>query len=230
VDPVEIAVEEVGAGRRAGVVDEERDVKDAVKVSKQQSAQNRRALVEADGRLFRERGIDVVGVAEICQQAGLTHGALYAQFPSKEALAAEALADNLQRKHEQMTAPIKGREPTLIDHLDYYLSSYHRDHLAEGCAMAASASEIARQGDAISAGFTAGFVGLVDVVERSLGDGGSAADRRQRALAVVAAMIGGIAAARATAKADPALSDDILVSLRRVLDELGGAKGQTLAH
>src|SRR5262249_55454068 len=123
-----------------------------------------------------------------------------------------------------------GREPTLVDHLDYYLSSYHRDHLAEGCAMAASASEIGRQGEAISAGFTAGFGQMVDVVERSLGDGGSAADRRQRALAVVAAMIGGIAAARATAMTDPALSDDILVSLRRVLGELGDGTRRTLIH
>jgi len=190
-----------------------------MKVSKKKVAENRDALIQAAGRLFRERGIDGVGIAEICQQAGLTHGALYAQFPSKEALAADALADGLTRGHVRMTASIDGREPTLADHLDYYLSSQHRDNLGGGCAMAASASEIARQGKRISVPFTDGFVRLVGAVERTLS--GSATDRRQQALAIVVAMIGGIAAARATAKANPALSDDILVSVRRVLGELG---------
>src|SRR5713226_6201029 len=158
-----------------------------MKVSKKKVAENRDALVQAAGRLFRERGIDGVGVAEICQAAGLTHGALYAQFPSKEALAAEALADGLIRSHARMTAPSDGREPTLTDHLDYYLSSQHRDNLGEGCAMAASASEIARQGKGISVPFTNGFAKQVDVIERALT--GSATDRREQALAIVAAMI-----------------------------------------
>ena len=89
-----------------------------MKVSKEQVAQNREALIQAAARLFRERGIDGVGVAEICKHAGLTHGALYAQFPSKEALAAEALADGAARANGWMTARLEGREPTLTDHLD----------------------------------------------------------------------------------------------------------------
>jgi TetR/AcrR family transcriptional regulator, transcriptional repressor for nem operon len=201
-----------------------------VKVSKQQSAQNRQALIDAAGRMIRERGIDGVGVAEICMQAGLTHGALYNQFPSKETLAAEALADNLHRTYDQMTTHIAGHKPTLTDYLDYYLSSHHRGNLSDGCGMAASASEIGRQGEAISARFADGFERLVEAVERSLGESGSAPNRRQTALAVVAAMIGGIAAARATAKANPALSDDILVSLRRVLGELGQGDDERLAR
>jgi TetR/AcrR family transcriptional repressor of nem operon len=192
-----------------------------MKVSKEQVAQNRDALIQAAARLFRERGIDGVGVAEICKQAGLTHGALYAQFPSKEALAAEALADGAARANEWMTARLEGREPTLTDHLDSYLSSQHRDDLGGGCAMAASASEIARQPRDVSVAFTDGFSQLVGVIERTLTRSGSAAERRQRALAITAAMIGGVAAARASAKASPALSDDILVAMRRLLDEVG---------
>jgi TetR/AcrR family transcriptional repressor of nem operon len=189
-----------------------------MKVSKKKVAENREALIRAAGRLFRERGIDGVGIAEICQQAGLTHGALYAQFPSKEALAADALADGLTRGHARMTASIDGREPTLTDHLDFYLSSQQRDNLGGGCAMAASVSEIARQGKPVSVTFTDGFARLAGAIERTLS--GSATDRRQQALAIVAAMMGGIAAARGTAKANPALSDDILVAVRRVLGEL----------
>lgn len=194
-----------------------------MKVSKKKVAENRNALVQAAGRLFQERGIDGVGIAEICAQAGLTHGALYAQFPSKEALAAEALAEGVARGHARMTASIDGREPKLTDLLDYYLSSKHRDNVGGGCAMAASASEIGRQGKPVSVPFTGGFADLVDLIEQT--SSGPAPGRREQALAIAAAMIGGIAAARATAKANPALSDDILVALRRVLGGLGtGAK------
>jgi TetR/AcrR family transcriptional repressor of nem operon len=192
-----------------------------MKVSREQVAHNRDALVQAAGHLFRERGIDGVGVAEICKQAGLTHGALYAQFLSKEALAAQALADGTARANGRMTTAVKGGEPTLTDHLDAYLSSQHRDDLGGGCALAASASEIARQPRDVSAAFTDGFNQLVDIIERTLAKSGPAAERRQRALAITAAMIGGVAAARATAKASPALSDDILVAVRRLLDEVG---------
>jgi TetR/AcrR family transcriptional regulator, transcriptional repressor for nem operon len=190
-----------------------------MKVSKEQVAQNREALIGAAARLFRERGIDGVGVAEICKLAGLTHGALYAQFPSKEALAAEALAEGVAGSNGRLAAPPDGHEPTLTEHLDHYLSSWHRDNMGGGCAMAASASEIARQPADVSVAFTDGFKELVDIIARALPNSGPTADRRQRALAITAAMIGGVAAARATAKANPALSDDILVAVRRLLAE-----------
>src|ERR1700736_5262452 len=89
-----------------------------LKVTKEKDAENRAALVQAAGSLFRERGIDGVGVAEISKQAGLTHGALYAQFPSKEALAAEALASAFKGGLEQITAELNGRPATLTDYLD----------------------------------------------------------------------------------------------------------------
>src|SRR5271168_5425660 len=84
-----------------------------MKVTKEKSAENRTALVETSARLFRERGIDGVGVAEISKAAGLTHGALYAQFQSKQALAAEALAQGLARGHARMTTSKPDGAPTL---------------------------------------------------------------------------------------------------------------------
>src|SRR5579862_4399979 len=102
-----------------------------MKVTKEKSAENRAALIETAARLFRERGIDGVGVAEISKAAGLTHGALYAQFPSKQALTAEALAHGLKRGHAIMTAPKAHGAPRLSDYLDLYLSLDHRDDLAD---------------------------------------------------------------------------------------------------
>src|SRR5579863_5141763 len=195
-----------------------------LKVTKQKAAENRAALVQAAARLFRERGIDGVGVAEISKQAGLTHGALYAQFPSKEALAAEAFAAANQEGWEQIKSDRDGRPATLTDFLDHYLSSEHRDNLATSCPMSASASEIGRQDRVVGERFTEGFEQTVALMERRLGDSAVKTVNRQSALAMMAAMIGGVAAARATAKADPKLSSEILRAVRRVVGELGEEK------
>jgi TetR/AcrR family transcriptional regulator, transcriptional repressor for nem operon len=195
---------------------------ETVKVTKEKSAENRAALIETAARLFRERGVDGVGVAEISKAAGLTHGALYAQFPSKQALVAAALAHGLARSHAAMTAPKPQGAPTLSDQLDLYLSLDHRDNLAEGCAMAASASDIARQDEAVSARFAEGFEQMVEAVQAALRATMLRADDRARALTIVAAMIGGVAMARAVAKSRPDLSDEIMAAVRRVLGEVGG--------
>jgi TetR/AcrR family transcriptional repressor of nem operon len=197
-----------------------------MKVTKEKAAENRAALVRAAGRLFRERGIDGVGVAEISQEAGLTHGALYAQFPSKGALAAEAFASAFKEGFEQITAKPDGRAATLTDYFDWYLSFDHRDNLATGCPMSASASEVARQDKVLGERFAEGFEQLAALMERGLAASPLKAEHRQLALAITAAMIGGVAASRAVAKADPGLSNEILRAVRRIVAEVGGEAGQ----
>ncbi|HWX34197.1 MAG TPA: TetR/AcrR family transcriptional regulator [Steroidobacteraceae bacterium] len=197
-----------------------------MKVTKEKAAENRAALVRAASRLFRERGIDGVGVAEISKKAGLTHGALYAQFPSKEALAAEAFASSANRGMERMTAGRDGRPATLTDFLDHYLSFDHRDNLATSCPMSASASEIGRQDKVVGERFTEGFEQFVALIERGLGASPVKAANHQRALAMMAALIGGVAASRAVAKTNPKLSNEILQAVRRIVGEVGGEEGR----
>jgi TetR/AcrR family transcriptional repressor of nem operon len=197
-----------------------------MKVTKEKATENRAALVRAASRLFRERGIDGVGVAEISKKAGLTHGALYAQFPSKEALAAEAFTSGLRPGLEKITADRPGGLASLSDFLDDYLSSGHRDKLAAGCPMSASASEIARQDKIVCERFNEGFEQFVALIEGNLGASAVNADKYQRALAMMAAMIGGVAASRAVAKADPKLSAQILRAVRQVVGEVGGQKAR----
>src|ERR1700723_3013465 len=193
----------------------------SMKVTKEKSSENRAALVETAARLFRERGIEGVGVAEISRAAGLIHGALYAQFPSKQALVAEALTHGMAASQAYMTAPEPHGAATLSDQLNRYLSLGHRDNLAGGCAMAASASEIGRQDEAISARLAVGFEGMVGTVQAALEATTPTADAPARALTIAAAMIGGVAMARAAAKSRPNLSDEIMTSVRRVLGEVG---------
>lgn len=196
-----------------------------MKVSKEKVAENRAALVRAAGILIRERGIGV-GVAEISKKAGLTHGALYAQFPSKEALTAEAFASAAQEGFEEITADRNGCPPTLTHFLDGYLSTEHRDNLATSCPMSATASEIARQDKVVSESFKEGFERIAGVIESRLGTPVARAEKHQRALAVMAAIMGGVAASRAVAKADSRLSNEILRAVRQMVGEIAGEEGR----
>lgn len=168
-------------------------------------------------------------MAEISKSAGLTHGALYAQFPSKEALAAEALAEGLQRSHAHLIAIAEdGHQPPLTAYLDAYLTPQHRDDLAGRCPMAASAREISRQDAAVSAQFSHGFESTAEAIQAMPGPtttNAQTADARQRALAIAAGRIGGIAVVRAVHavhKARPDLSNDIVTAMRQVLGAVGG--------
>ncbi|HEY3598026.1 MAG TPA: TetR/AcrR family transcriptional regulator [Paraburkholderia sp.] len=200
-----------------------------MKVSKEQAAQNRAKLVETAARLMRERGIDGVGVAEIGKAAGLTHGALYAHFPSKDALAAEALAFGLERGHKRMTAPRGGRAPSLDQLLDAYLSEQQRNNFAEGCPMAASVSESGRLDETVSARFADGFEQMVGLIRSRLSEDLSDADRRERALTMAVALIGGISTSRAVMKARPEVADEILRAVRHMIGAIGAIGGEPAA-
>jgi TetR/AcrR family transcriptional regulator, transcriptional repressor for nem operon len=191
-----------------------------MKVSKEQAAQNRAKLIETASRLMRERGIDGVGVAEIGKAAGLTHGALYAHFPSKDALAAEALAFGLERGHRRLTAPRNGRLPELGELIDGYLSEEKRNDVAEGCAMAASVSEIGRQDTAVGERFAAGLEQMVNVFASKLDWQHPSAAQRERALTMAVTLIGAISASRAVMKAQPELADEILHAVRHTIDTI----------
>ncbi len=191
-----------------------------MKVTKEKAAQNRRALVRAASKLFRRHGIDGVGVADIGKEAGLTHGALYAQFGSKQAIAAAALDDAMERSYGRMIALAEGADSRIGTYLDFYINEAHRNDITKGCAMTASGSEIARQGKSVSRAFTIGFARFVQALEDAMPGATSQSSRRARALTIAAGCIGSIVAARAVAKFDPALSDEIVRAARRVLGDV----------
>src|ERR1700749_4808354 len=102
-------------------------------VSKETTELNRASLLRAASRLFRQKGMDGVGVAEIAKEAGLTHGALYKHFPSKDVLAAEAFSHAVANKNAA-----GDRKQSFEERLDAMFSIKHRDNLADGCPMTAS--------------------------------------------------------------------------------------------
>ncbi|NTF16441.1 TetR/AcrR family transcriptional regulator [Agrobacterium tumefaciens] len=188
-----------------------------MKVSKEKSAENRSALLSAASRLFRLHGVDGVGVNEIAKAAGLTQGALYAHFGSKEALVAEAFSYGFDGKVAEVTAWAAGREPPFEEYLAGLLSTSMRDSIDTGCPMAASFSEVARQGAPVSNSFVSAFTQQVDLLEKSLDSSIKAPLRRRIALAAAASEIGAVAVSRAMTKADPGLADEVLGSVFEAL-------------
>jgi TetR/AcrR family transcriptional repressor of nem operon len=188
-----------------------------VKVSKQQAAEHRAAMVDAAARLFRERGFDGVAVAEITRAAGLTHGGFYGHFASKEALAEEACVHSFAEALE-LLAERTGVAGDLERYLDTYLSLRHRDGRGDGCPMAALAAEIPRREEGLQDRFAGGVAAYVAALADELCRAGFvAAEARERALLTLAALVGGMALARATAAAAPDLSAEFLATLRREL-------------
>nr|WP_314538871.1 helix-turn-helix domain-containing protein [uncultured Massilia sp.] len=191
-----------------------------MRISKEKAAENRAALIRAASKLFRERGIDGVGVAEISKEAGLTHGALYAHFRSKEELALEALSYGLDQTASRMYSTTINGMPDLGSYLDDYLALDALYDYANRCPMSAAASEIGRQDKAISARFAEGYMVMVRAFERQIADNEPGSDALARAMVVVATMIGSIAIARGAAKGNPQVSEQVLKAARAKIDEL----------
>src|ERR1700741_3405794 len=117
-----------------------------MRVSRAQAAHNRERVLDTAARLFRERGFKGVGVAELMQEAGLTHGAFYGQFGSKDDLMAEAVGRAYQQLEERWRVEAaRSGDDRLEGVLGSYLSTAHRDRPADGCVMAALGAESARE-------------------------------------------------------------------------------------
>jgi TetR/AcrR family transcriptional repressor of nem operon len=169
-------------------------------VKREQSDENREALLATASRLFRERGIDCVGVAEIAREAGLTHGALYAHFRSKDDLATDAFSHGPALSREAFRGKAARRKHSVLGYLDYLLSPLRRDEPGISCLMTASASEIGRHGKDISARFAKGFQDEASAFEAGLDEAIPEVERRRLAMTIVAAEIGAMAAACVIAK------------------------------
>jgi TetR/AcrR family transcriptional repressor of nem operon len=180
------------------------------RVSQAQAQENRKRIVATAARLFRERGVPGVGVADVMAEAGLTHGGFYKHFASKDALVAEAVG----RAFEEQDARIGeiGDEAARAGFLDYYLSGPHRDLPGAGCAAAGFGGDIAHAGADAEA--RTAYAEGIEQYARRLGHDG------ELDLAAVSTLVGAMILARATAGTD--LSDRILAAARAALSPAEG--------
>jgi TetR/AcrR family transcriptional regulator, transcriptional repressor for nem operon len=179
-----------------------------MKVSKEVGASHRAALLAAAGRLFRERGFEGVSIAEIAAAAGLTHGAFYTHFASKEALCAETIATAIRQNSERVK-----RIGDRAARVSSYLSNRHVLDRASGCPLAALGADVGRAAPQVREAFSQALALAIQTLtdERSREDGAV----RDRVIVSMSTMLGALVLARGVS--DPKLRDEILSAAKRAL-------------
>lgn len=166
----------------------------------------RRHIIEVASRCFRRDGVSASGLAGIMAEAGLTNGAFYAHFESKEVLLEEALVNALSERRarlEQDSPAGCGIEGVIRR----YLNTDHLANSEQGCPSAALLPEIGRRPERTRKAYEDGLLPYISALAGHLPDPGSKATNR-RAMAIFSSMVGTLQVARAVA--DAALAEDIL--------------------
>jgi TetR/AcrR family transcriptional repressor of nem operon len=177
-----------------------------VRYGKEHKQATRRRILETAGRRFKRDGIDGSGIAALMADAGLTNGAFYAHFASKQDLVATAVADQLRNQRESLSALAPGRAG-VEQYVRAYLSVQHRDNPDDGCPSAALLDEIGRCTDPTKQAYTDGLLaGIDDIAARLAPDDPPSA--RAKTLSVFALMVGTLQLSRALA--DSQLADAVL--------------------
>ena len=177
-----------------------------------QKGASRRRILRSAGRLMRQRGIARSSVQEIMRASGLTVGAFYAHFRSKDDLLLTAIREGggeMWRRELEASRglPRAARREALVG---AYLSRQHRDRAADGCMLPAAVGEIARAGSSYRAALARSVEGLGQGVAALCG---REAGDQEDALAVIALMYGGLSLSRGLGPTP--LSDELLESCRR---------------
>lgn len=175
-----------------------------MRITKEKRQENHDRIVAIAAEMFRERGFDGVGVADLMQAAGLTHGGFYNHFASKEALIAEASAKGFIETSQRYAGY------SVDDVIDAYISRKHRDARGQGCPAAALSGEAARLPEDTRAVFGEGIAGLFAALEDGLS---GRPDARAQAISLLAQAVGAVVLSRACPDGS-ALADEILETCR----------------
>jgi TetR/AcrR family transcriptional repressor of nem operon len=184
-----------------------------MRVTKQRAAENRERVVDEAARLFREKGFDGVGVAELMAAAGLTHGGFYNHFGCKDDVEAAALGRIFERAIGRMTAIAEmedaARARAFAAYREHYVSVEARDSSAASCPMVAFAGDVSRQAEPVREAYATGLAAYLDAFVAASGLG------RAEALREFATLVGALTLARSAAGRDAELSGEILAAARK---------------
>ena len=194
-----------------------------VRYTKEHKQETRQRIIATAGRRLKRDGIDGSGVATLMKDAGLTNGAFYAHFESKDDLVAAAIADQLHAQHANLVAQAEPGRAGLEQIVRWYLSAQQRDDTVDGCPNAALLDEIGRSADATRQAYTDGVLVVIDgLAARMAPDDPLSA--RVKALSLLGLMAGTLQLARALT--DRQLSDELLEQgLRNALALVGAELG-----
>jgi len=170
---------------------------------------HRRILAEASLR-FRRDGVAATGVQTLMNALGLTHGAFYAHFPSKDALVEEVLRSGTEPLDETVSE-LFARRDALPAFIDNYLAKGHRDSPGTGCPLPTVSAELAQRGRQSRESDRIVRDRLQRIEAALEGDGAADAS-----IALLSTLVGALLLSRSVA--DSALSDRILDGARRWLE------------
>ena len=179
-----------------------------MRVSRAQAAENRQNVIDVASRLFREHGFDGIGLKDLMEGAGMTQGAFYKQFASKEDLVAQASARALEYGTRRWSdAAAANPEDPLGAVIAFYLTKGHRDAKMEGCPLVALGADAARQSAAVKAAFESGIREHLRVLSRLIPNADNK-EKRAKALAILSTMVGALTLSRVVN--DPRLAQSFL--------------------
>jgi TetR/AcrR family transcriptional repressor of nem operon len=168
-----------------------------MRVSRKQAAENRETVINVASRLFRERGFDGIGLKDLMKGAGLTQGAFYKQFASKEDLAAQASRRALDSASRRWAAAAAADpEDPLGAVIALFLSMEHREERADGCPVVALGADAARQSEDVKASFEAGIKKYLEMLGPWVGEP-DGEDSTDKAMAILSTMVGAVVLSRA---------------------------------
>ncbi|MBZ9605485.1 TetR/AcrR family transcriptional regulator [Phyllobacterium chamaecytisi] len=178
-----------------------------MRVSRAQAEENRETVINVASRLFREHGFDGIGLKDLMKGAGLTQGAFYKQFASKDDLAAQASRRAMESATRRWsTAAAKSSDP-LEAVLEFYLSPGHVGEKADGCPLVALGSDAARQSEEVRRPFEDGIRAHFEVLDELMDDAKSS-NPSGKAMAILSLMVGAVTLSRLIKEED--LSQGIL--------------------
>ena len=167
-----------------------------MRVSRIQAAENRETVINVASRLFRERGFDGIGLKDLMKGAGLTQGAFYKQFGSKEDLAVEASRRALESASGRWSdAAAQNPDDPLGAVIGFYLSGDHRGEKMDGCPIVALGSDAARQGTDVKASFEAGIKEHLEILGRFIAET-NGEESEGKAMAILSTMVGAVLLSR----------------------------------
>ncbi|MER9068808.1 TetR/AcrR family transcriptional regulator [Mesorhizobium sp. M0902] len=191
-----------------------------MRVSRTQAAENRETVINVASRLFRERGFDGIGLKDLMKGAGLTQGAFYKQFASKDDLAAQASRRAMESATRRWSAATAANpDDPLGAVIAFYLSMDHRGEKMDGCPIVALGSDAARQGKDVKAPFEAGIKEHLEILGRFIAET-SGGEFDGRAMAILSTMVGALMLSRVIN--DPDLAQAFLDAAANQVRESAG--------
>jgi len=164
----------------------------------------KKRIIDVASKCFKKNGVSATGLAGVMTKSGLTNGAFYAHFESKEALIGEALEAALTEQHSKLAS--KGKI-NIEEAIRSYLKKSHVTNWDDGCPSAALLPEIGRQSFSIKKTYQNQFISYAKSLALLLPNPQSDETLRV-ATAIFSLMIGTLQIARAVS--DPLLADKIL--------------------